>query len=300
MFDSFDNRVMLKGTLTAQTALRIGAGRATGVTGTDLPVVRDGLGKPYIPGSSFKGVLRSGVEALGRSLITHRKGACFPTDESKQCISRGAPRTEEGKRNKQEWRYPPGGVSPHERVGIKDLEVDLPPENSPQRDEELARRVQNESCLVCRVFGSPWLASKVNVRDLLVNESLWVGQFQVRNGVAIDRDTETAFAKKLYDFEVVPAGTQFDCAIVVENASDWELGLLMLGLRAFELGEATIGGASSRGLGLVKIEWNSRTRVTKRNLLDYLAGDGQPASFGESEVKAWVGKFKARLEGKDA
>ena len=50
MFDSFDNRVSLVGTLTALTALRIGAGRATGVTGTDLPVVRDAFGKPYIPG----------------------------------------------------------------------------------------------------------------------------------------------------------------------------------------------------------------------------------------------------------
>ena len=79
MFDYFDNRVTLSGTLTAQTALRIGAGRATAVIGTDLPVVRDALGKPYIPGSSFKGTLRSFVEALVRGVKDDKSLACKPT-----------------------------------------------------------------------------------------------------------------------------------------------------------------------------------------------------------------------------
>ncbi|OGS03122.1 MAG: CRISPR-associated RAMP protein [Elusimicrobia bacterium RIFCSPLOWO2_12_FULL_59_9] len=299
MFDRFESRVTLTGRLTAQTALRIGAGRATRVMGTDLPVVRDAVGKPYIPGSSFKGVLRASVEAIVRSVVPHRKGACLPVNEGEQCILRGAPGTNEARAKNQTWTYPQAGVPPHEKVGIRDLQADLPGELG-KRDQELARRVQDESCLVCRVFGSAWLASKISIRDLLVDEDMWFGQFEVRNGVAIDRDTETASTGLLYDFEVTPAGTRFGCEIVVENAEDWELGLLMVGLRPFEQGEAALGGARSRGLGVVKIDWNSRTRVDKAHLLDW-ATDGAPATtITNDDVKNWIKKFRARLEGESS
>jgi len=296
MFERFENRVIFEGTLTTQTALRVGAGRATGVTGTDLPVVRDALGKPYIPGSSFKGALRSNVEAMIRSVVIHRKGACNPIQESEQCIRRGSPRTDAARKKDQTWTYPLGGVSPNEPVGIRDLEAELP--RYEKAGAELSRRVLRESCLVCRVFGSPWLASKVSIRDLLVDEIVWFGQFEVRNGVAIDRDTETAAEKKLYDFEVVPSGTRFHSEIVIENAEDWELGLLMAGLRPFQCGQAALGGARSRGLGVVKIDWQSRTRISKANLLDYLAGDAEAPSITDKEVKDWIKKFRAKLEGK--
>ncbi len=299
MFDSFENRVILSGTLTALTALRIGAGRATGVTGTDLPVVCDVLGKPYIPGSSLRGVLRSIIEATIRSVFdeNNRKGACNIIDETKWCVVRGSPRTSEARKADKTWKYPSGGVSSHEMVGIKDLEAgldDLPPT---EWDRELGRRVQDESCLVCRVFGSPWMASKISICDLPVKEDTWFGQFENRNGVAIERDTETAADGKLYDFEVVPAGTQFKCEIVVENGADWELGLIMAGLRAFERGEASLGGARSRGLGRVVIDWHSRTRLNKDNLLSYLTDETGPTSIIPAEVKDWIKDFRTKLEG---
>jgi len=269
MFDCFQSRVTFKGTLTAQTAFRIGAGKATGVTGTDLPVVRDAMGKPYIPGSSFKGALRAYVESAMRALPGGN--ACDPLDGG--CIS--AQQMQEWQRRRRLPQRDPNHLS----------------------DEQLAEQVYNESCDVCRVFGSPWLASKVSIRDLLVEESLWFGQFEIRNGVALDRDTETASTGLLYDFEVVPAGTQFKCEIVVENADDWELGLLLVGLRPFERGEAALGGARSRGLGVVKIDWDSRTRVDANNLLDYLAGDTTATAITDEDVKGWLKVFRDRLGG---
>jgi len=253
MFHSFDNRVNLSGTLTTLTALRIGAGRATSVTGTDLPVVRDSLGKPYIPGSSFKGVLRSAIESLVRSVSESAKAACDPVNRDKWCLGSAE--------------------------GLSDADV------------------EQQTCLVCRLFGSPWLASRISIRDLLVDDEFWFGQYEVRNGVAIDRDTGTAADKKLYDFEVVPAGTQFKCEIVVENAPDWGLGLLAIGLRPFELGEASLGGARSRGLGVVKIDWNSRTRIGKADLLGYLAGDSAPTDLTDEILKGWVRSCRSKLEG---
>jgi CRISPR-associated RAMP protein (TIGR02581 family) len=52
---------LIKGTLTNQTPLSIGAGRNTLRGGIDNPVVRMNE-VPYIPGSSLKGVLRSEAE----------------------------------------------------------------------------------------------------------------------------------------------------------------------------------------------------------------------------------------------
>jgi CRISPR-associated RAMP protein (TIGR02581 family) len=252
MFEKFDNRVNLSGQLTTLTALRVGAGRATGVKGTDLPVVRDAIGLPYIPGSSFKGAVRSAIESLVRGVSRKPSAACNPISQDEWCLKS------------------PEGLT----------------------DEQ----VEEKTCLVCSVFGSPWLASKVNIRDILVDKETWFDQYEVRNGVAIERDTETAADKKLYDFEVVPAGTRFSCEIIMENGSAWELGLLMIGLRPFELGEAALGGARSRGLGVVKIEWNSRTQIGSGDLLSYLAGDSKPSSVDDDKIKDWVRSFRAKLE----
>jgi CRISPR/Cas system CSM-associated protein Csm3 (group 7 of RAMP superfamily) len=59
MFDTFKNRLEITGTLRTITALRISAGRSTEPIGSDLPVIKDALGRPLIPGASFKGALRS-------------------------------------------------------------------------------------------------------------------------------------------------------------------------------------------------------------------------------------------------
>ncbi len=46
MFDKFKNRLEITGTLTTVTALRISKGRSTEAIGSDLPVIKDALGRP--------------------------------------------------------------------------------------------------------------------------------------------------------------------------------------------------------------------------------------------------------------
>jgi len=53
--------------LVANTALSVGAGGSAG-TLADKTIVRDGYGRPIIPGSQLKGKLRHAAEALARSL----------------------------------------------------------------------------------------------------------------------------------------------------------------------------------------------------------------------------------------
>ena len=154
--------------------------------------------------------------------------------------------------------------------------------------------------LISHLFGAPWIASKFQVRDLTVLPDTWFDQYQERDGVAIDRDTEAAADGKLYDFQVVPANTQFQFRAVVENAAEWELGLLMIGLHQFETEQIPLGGGRSRGLGVVKLNVDKMLWVDVENdpekLLTYLQelvnskiGDKLPSyQDGKQSKQKWT------------
>jgi len=55
---------MLKARITAKTPLRVGAGRGFGALESDLPVVKDREGRPFLPGSSLKGFVRGNAQRL--------------------------------------------------------------------------------------------------------------------------------------------------------------------------------------------------------------------------------------------
>src|ERR1019366_5261843 len=82
----------------------------------------------------------------------------------------------------------------------------------------------------------------------------WEGGIQVRDGVVIDRDSETAKDGLKYDFEVVPASATFKLRIQLENATDQDLQLICVGLSEFVQGFGMIGGKRSRGLGACTLE----------------------------------------------
>jgi len=181
-------------------------------------------------------------------------------------------------------------------------------------DTALTEAILNQTDLISHLFGSPWLASKFQVRDLMVLSDYWFGQYQERDGVAIDRDTETAADGKLYDFQVVPAGTPFSFKAVVENAQDWELGLLMIGLHQFETEQIPLGGGRSRGLGVVKLEadkmhWfdardkNDPDKVDADKLLNYLKkmvnDEGSAYEDGKGYKEQWVQSLIRHLENRE-
>ena len=285
-FEQFTNRLILEGTLTATTALRVGTGRATEPVGTDLPVIKDTRGYPFIPGSSLKGVLRSRVEQFVRAIVPGRQGACLPTGQDlERCLPANDVRDTEG-------RVIVEGISTLKRRAGDER----------WSDEVLTREIWERSCLVCRTFGSPWLASKVQVRDLPVDGETWFGQFQVRDGVAIDRDTGRAAEGFLYDYEVVPAGTAFKLRIVVENADDWQLGMVFVALRELENGYLALGGATSRGLGEAKLTITGAEWIEGREgLLAYLrTGTGQVLDEKQLREKrmGWQKAFVDLLEKK--
>lgn len=268
MFDTFKNRLEITGTLTTVTALRISAGRSTEPIGSDLPVIKDALGKPLIPGSSFKGALRSRLESFLRGIDPN-----LAEDPANYTTS------------------------------IRNNQVKAFKEKYKNNDLNLTQELIGITDDIGSLFGTPWMASKFQVRDLTVQPDAWFGQYQERDGVAIDRDTETAADGKLYDYQVVPAATPFDFKAVVENAHDWELGLLMIGLHQFETEQIPLGGGRSRGLGVVKLEVDKMRWIDVEGhpkfLLEYLQklvmGDETAYEDAAEYKDEWVQKLIDRL-----
>jgi CRISPR-associated RAMP protein (TIGR02581 family) len=232
MFDTFKNRLEITGILWTVTALRISAGRSTEPIGSDLPVIKDALGRPFIPGSSLKGALRSRLESFLRAI-----DPSFAED-------------------------PANFTSSDKNNHVKALK-EQHKNNDLNLTKALLKMIDKDK--VSPLFGTPWIASKLQIRDLTVLSDYWFGQYQERDGVAIDRDTETAADGKLYDYQVVSTDTPFQFHAVVENAEEWELGLLMLGLHQLETEQIPLGGGRSRGLGVVKLEIDKMDWVDVRD-----------------------------------
>jgi len=256
--EKLENRYTLRGRIITDTGLHIGSGRTTAVVGSDSPVMRDARGRPYIPGSSLKGAFRAYLEKLVRSLPGgdergSRLWACNPLE-----MKSG------------------GSCVDNDRYRALQAEA----QKSVNADEKLTSGLLEETCNLCRLFGSPWVAARVRVADSYLDEEFfWSGHLEVRDGVGIDRDTETAADNVKYDFETVPAGVPFEVEIEVENVEDWELGLIFLGLREMENRRVSLGGITSRGLGRVEWSWSGIEEVNaadREGFLDYLrSGKGR-------------------------
>ena len=254
MFDIFKSRLEITGKLSTVTALRISSGRSTEPIGADLPVIKDALDRPLIPGASFKGALRSRLESFLRGIDINlaEDPANFTSQARNQAI-------------------------------IK-LRKDY------QDDAVLTDKLLEQTDSISRLFGSPWFASKFQVRDLTVVADTWFGQYQERDGVAIDRDTDTAADGKLYDFQVVPSGSIFDVKVVVENAEKWELGLLAIGLHQFESEQIPLGGGRSRGLGVVRLE------IDQMQWFDAEGDSGKLLTYMQNQVAGNMDEYQYQGE----
>src|ERR1022692_2573065 len=223
------NRYVLECRLLQLAGIHVG----TGVSGTDTdsPFIRQGK-TAFIPGSSLRGVMRTTVERMARSLGGGpRCCVLFEDAEDVHCWAGNEARKREFERA-----------------------------NAKQRTKLLGSE-EFHLCPVCRLFGSTLRAAEMKVSDahFAGREPSMVR----RDGVGIDRDTETARPKIKYDFEVAEPGE--DCglkfSIQLENAGTIEMGLLYVLWEEMERG-FSIGSKKARGLGAVKL------KVEKVNYFD--------------------------------
>lgn len=205
----------IKGTLLFETAFHIGSGKgAEGIT--DMPVLKNPDGKPLLPGSTLKGKFRATVEKLA----THLNLTACMLDSS---------------------------ASNFKCIGDEKIRRDISEEYKKQTDfKNREEWLKQHRCKVCHLFGSSFEGSRIFFSDgTLIS---WSDVTQIRDGVVIDRDTETARPKLKFDYEVVPSGASYTILIELENPDENDKALVALGLQSWQTG-VLIGGNTSRGLG---------------------------------------------------
>lgn len=255
------SRLELAGEYILDTPLRI-AGDSFG-----NPLC-DTAGRPTIPATTFRGVLRAYVESMLRSFdadippairhltITGNDGkprdiiryvalCCDSTDKRADdedyqgCLTEAIV---------TRWRA-------DKRVG-------------PYFDRMLVAC----SCTACRLFGTPWLAGRVRIDPLTLIESSWDGEF-----VPAGKRRRPA----------VPAGVRFRFHLSIECATFVEQGLLLLGLYGFENGQLALGSERSHGLGQGRaaLDWWNCRYLDGAGVIGALLGGEAPASFTEIDVE---------------
>lgn len=262
---SFKNKIRVSGRLEFETAFHIGAGK-TGTLGTNMGVLKDFDGIPLLPGSTLKGIFRSTAEKLAWHF---KLWACFfdlslNNEKDRYCIS------------DEKYRI-------HEDTK-KELEALKKEECS---EERMWEWINNHTCDVCKIFGSPMLASRIFFSDAKLEE--WAGNVLIRDGVSIDRDSETAVDQAKYDYEVVPRGAAFSFVIEIQNYEDTEIALIAAVISEWENG-LRIGGFTSRGMGKCKFTLN------KVETLDYANPDQLKNYLLEKKMKQDNSFFDNKLK----
>ena len=224
-------RYRITGRIVLDTALHIGGREAATVT--DSPIIRDGAGRPFIPGSSLKGAFRAAVERILPNLPGWR--TCSLSDADDACASQLRERTRDQRLT----------------------------------EDQMLSLLDEILCDTCRTFGTSHLASVAFFHDAPLAE-VWRElpeiPAQIRDGVGIDRDSERARDGIKFDFETIPPQVSFDFSLMLENPGERDKGLVALGLQEFMAGMIPLGGIRSRGLGRCHLEGVTVESVDFSNL----------------------------------
>ncbi|MFN3323675.1 MAG: type III-A CRISPR-associated RAMP protein Csm3 [Bryobacteraceae bacterium] len=229
-------KLILAGELHCETGLHIGAGKGSlEIGGADNPVVKDAFGRPYVPGSSLRGKLRS--------LLEQAHGLTAPTELV--YLSR---------RKGQEVRI--------HQSDRPDDEICLLFGRNPGRMERVsgdALETTSASPARLTVYDAPLDPDSITAQ---MRENLDDELTEVKSENAVDRITSQANPRTL---ERVPAGARFRVRFVLDLLSEQDhalLKVLLEGLRLLE--DDTLGGGGSRGSGRVRfanldLTWRGRS-----------------------------------------
>ncbi|MGF1937004.1 MAG: RAMP superfamily CRISPR-associated protein [Nostoc sp. ChiQUE02] len=183
-------------------------------------------GRPtiYLPGSSLKGAIRAHAERIVRTVGDDKK----PSESDSKLIWASNPLDEKTIKAQEEFK--------------KKLPADE------------IYKIYQESSFTDQIFGNVAIASRLRIEDAYPDTSVPV-KIEERNGVAIDR-VFGSVAHGPFDYQVCTSGA-FKTKIHLKNFSLAQLGLIALVLRDLDAGWFGIGFAKSRGLGIVRLEYNS-------------------------------------------
>lgn len=246
-------KLILQGDLHCETGLHIGAGKGSlEIGGADNPVVKDAFGRPYIPGSSLRGKLRS--------LLEQASGLAVPSELV--FLS---------KRKGQEVRI--------HQSDRPDDEICLLFGRNPGRMERVhGESTDSNSATPSRltVYDAPMDPDSISAA---MRENLDDEVTEVKSENAVDRITSQANPRTL---ERVPAGARFRFRIVMDVLCDEDKPLfarVVEGLRLME--DDSLGGGGSRGNGRVRF---SGLNLTWRGRDFYATGSAEKELVGGADL----------------
>jgi CRISPR-associated protein Csm3 len=248
-------KLILEGEMHCETGLHIGAGKGSlEIGGSDNPVVKDAQGRPYLPGSSLRGKIRS--------LLEQYSGAAVPSELV--YLSR---------RKGQEVRI-------HQSDRPDDEICLLFGRNAGRMERVTGDPLDSHNATPARlaVFDAPLEIESITppMRENLDDELT-----EVKNENAIDRITSQANPRTL---ERVPAGARFRVRFIIDLLCDEDAPLfshLLEGMRLLE--DDALGGGGSRGSGRVRF---SNLKLAWRNREYYSSSAPQKELISGADVAA--------------
>ncbi len=183
---------------------------------------RNGERVYYFPGTSLKGVLRSHLERIARTL--QQGSVCIPYYDPKKDIS-----------------IPVAAELHSHGCGFR---------SRGGRNGEAASAKYADSCATCRMFGSLKFGGRFSIGDAYPLRD-YEPTLEARNAVGIDRFTGGSVSGALFDLQVLVGG-KFEANLRLTNFELWQLAALNLLFADLQDEMITIGSGRSRGLGRVR------------------------------------------------
>ena len=263
-FSTFKNKYILTGKIVVLNALHIGSGKET--DDRDAPFISlDDDKNFYIPGSTFRGYLSTKLERFLDS------GNGFKIKNNGEELNEADVKLIFGYTNLDKLET---------KINDKDNEKDRKlKENNRKIQDRIIRKLNAKNLDEVKS-----LAGRIHISDMPVLKNV---KYITRDGIKIDRNTGATEKRAKFDYDVVPAGTEFELNIELENIENYQLDLIGLALNDILKDNGDLfGGKTSRGIGKCRLKDLKMKYVTsddKEKLRKYIFEGKFPYEVKEQE-----------------
>lgn len=232
-FSVFKNKYFIEGELVVLIALHIGSGKEEAEH--DAPFMKED-GNFYIPGSSFRGYLRTKLERF----LLDENNFKFKDKKTQDLLNMADVLL---------------------IFGYTNLFTD-------NNTADMIERVQKKMNFTNKEKDSfSSVAGRIHIADMPIISD--VNSIR-RDGIKIDRNTGATEVSAKFDYDIIPAGAKFKFTIELENVEPYQLDLIALALKDIYDEGDLFGGKLSRGIGKCKLEDLKIQYVDKNNLKKYI------------------------------
>ena len=263
-FSTFKNKYILTGKIVVLNALHIGSGREK--DDRDAPFISlDDDKNFYIPGSTFRGYLSTKLERFLDS------GNGFKIKNNGEELNEADVKLIFGYTNLDKLET---------KINDKDNEEDRKlKENNRKIQDRIIRKLNAKNLDEVKS-----LAGRIHIFDMPILKDV---DYVTRDGIKIDRNTGATEKRAKFDYDVVPAGTEFDLNIELENIENYQLDLIGLALNDILKDNGDLfGGKTSRGIGKCRLKDLKMKYVTsedKEKLKKYIFEGKFPYEIKDQE-----------------